>query len=117
MEFKQLNERVIKWANNKGILEKATPLTQLEKTKEEINELNEALVAQNNNLEYYINSKGVKVNTQEQIIDGIGDTLVTMLIQAKKQNLDPLVCLEFVLDIIENRTGKMINGKFVKDEK
>lgn len=117
MDFKQLNERVIKWANNKGILEKATPLTQLEKTKEEINELNEALIAQNNNLEYYINSKGEKVNTQEQIIDGIGDTLVTILIQAKKQNLNPLECLDLVLDIIEKRTGKMINGKFVKDEK
>ena len=115
-EFERLNERVIKWANDKGILEKATPLAQLDKTIEEVLELREALIAQNNGLKYYINSKGVRVNTREQVIDGIGDIDVTMKIQAKMQNLDSLVCLESVLDIIELRNGKMINGTFVKDE-
>lgn len=115
MEFKQLNNRIVKWAKDKGILEKATPLTQLDKTIEEVLELREALVAQNNNLEHYVNSKGARVNTREQIIDGIGDIDVTMKIQSKMQNLDSLVCLESVLDIIESRSGRMVNGKFKKD--
>lgn len=113
--FDKANNRVIKWADKKGILEKATPLTQLDKTLEELLEFREALVAQNNNLEYYINSKGVKVNTQEQIVDGLGDMDVTLKIQCKMQNLDPLYCLEYVLDIIEKREGEMVNGQFVKN--
>jgi flagellin-like hook-associated protein FlgL len=120
--FEKLNGRVGTWAKSIGILAKegvsgkATPLTQLDKTIEEVLELREALVAQNNNLDHYINSKGILVNTQEQIKDGIGDIDVTIKIQAKMQNLDPLDCLEYVVDIIEKRTGKMINGTFVKDK-
>lgn len=113
-DFTQLNNRVIRWAKDKGILQKGTPLAQLDKTIEEVLELREALVAQNNNLQYYINSKGVRVNTREQIIDGIGGIDVTLKIQSKMQNLEPLVCLEYVLDVIEQRTGKMVNGTFEK---
>jgi len=32
------------------------------------------------------------------------------------QNLDPLDCLESALNVIEKRTGEMINGQFVKDK-
>ena len=116
MKFKELNERVIKWADQKGILEKATPLRQLDKTFEELMELKESLVAQNNNLEYYVNSKGETVKTSDQIKDDIGDNLVTVLIQCKMQNLNPLKCLEIVLDVIEKRGGEMKNGQFVKNE-
>tara|TARA_R110000803_G_scaffold10007_6_gene31103 strand:+ start:857 stop:1228 length:372 start_codon:yes stop_codon:yes gene_type:complete len=120
--FEKLNGRVVTWAKSKEILAKegvsgkATPLTQLDKTIEEVLELREALVAQNNNLDHYINSKGVMVNTKEQIKDGIGDIDVTIKIQAKMQNLDPLDCLEYVVDIIEKRSGRMINGTFVKNK-
>ena len=114
--FNQLNKRVINWASEKGILKKATPLTQIEKTIEEVNETKEALINQYKNIDTYINTKGKICKTQYEIKDGIGDTLVTLLIQCKMQNLNPLDCLESALNIIENRTGKMINGQFVKDE-
>jgi len=114
--FKELNERVVQWANDKGILEKGTPLAQQSKTEEEVAETREALFAQSNNLEYYNNSKGVVCDTSEEITDGIGDILVTILIQCKMQNLDPLNCLETALNVIEQRTGKMIGGKFCKDK-
>lgn len=115
MEYTKLNNRVLNWAEKKGILKEATPLAQLDKTIEEVMELREALIAQNNNLEFYINSKGERVNTQEQIIDGIGDIDVTMKIQCGLQNLNALNCLGTVLDVIEKRTGKMVKGQFVKD--
>jgi len=114
--FKELNQRVVKWANNKGILEKGTPLAQQSKTEEEVAETREALFAQRNKLNYYYNSKGVFCDTSDEITDGIGDILVTILIQCKMQNLNPLDCLETALNIIENREGKMINGQFVKDK-
>ena len=53
--------------------------------------------------------------TDEEILDGLGDTLVTILIQCKMQNLNPLDCLETALNVIEKRTGTMVNGQFVKN--
>ena len=114
-EFKQLNERVITWANNKGILSKATPLAQINKTLEEVEETKEALFAQANNLEYYQNYKNVLKNTEEEILDGFGDQLVTILIGCKLQEINPLIALEKALDIIEKRKGKMVDGTFVKE--
>lgn len=114
--FKELNDRVIKWADQKGILKKATPSDQIKKTIEEVEETREAIVMQKLNKQTYFNSKGKLCNTSEEIKDGLGDILVTVLIGCKMQNLDPLECLNEVLNIIEKRTGKMINGQFVKDE-
>lgn len=114
-EFKELNELVIQWANDKGILDKANPLTQLTKTEEEVAETREALFANQNNLDFYYNSKGTLKNTQEEIKDGFGDILVTILIGCKLSGLDPLDCLETAYNVIKNRKGKMIKGSFVKD--
>jgi len=113
--FKQLNERVVQWADDKGILEKGTPLAQQSKTEEEVAELRESLFAQCNDLEYFKNSKGVICDTSEEVTDAIGDVLVTILIQCKMQNLDALNCLETALNIIEQRSGKMENGIFIKN--
>ncbi|AGO48584.1 MazG-like pyrophosphatase [Cellulophaga phage phi13:2] len=114
--FKEANSRVIQWAAVKGILAKATPLTQHSKTEEEVAELKEALYFKNNDVVSYKNSKGKSVYTDEEVKDAIGDILVTLLIQCGLQDLDPLDCLESALDVIENRTGRMVNGQFVKDE-
>jgi len=114
-KFNELNHRVINWADEKGILDKATPLSQMNKTIEEVEETRDALLAQFNNLYYYTNSKGDESCTEDEILDGFGDILVTILIGCKLQDIDPLIALEEALNIIEARTGKMINGKFVKD--
>ena len=113
--FEKLEERVVNWAKEKGILEKATPLAQIHKTLEEVNETLEAIKHQHEDTDTYINTKGRLCVTEEEIEDGIGDTFVTLLIQCKMQKLDPLKCLEGALDIIEKRTGKMVDGQFVKD--
>tara|TARA_R110000772_G_scaffold135553_1_gene244113 strand:+ start:228 stop:581 length:354 start_codon:yes stop_codon:yes gene_type:complete len=116
IRFDKLNGRVGTWAKSKGILDKATPLNQHSKTQEEVNELFEALFAQQNDLIHFTDSKGSRKDTQEEIKDAIGDILVTLLIQCKIQNLNPLECLESALNIIEKRSGRMINGTFVKDK-
>jgi NTP pyrophosphatase (non-canonical NTP hydrolase) len=113
--FNELNDLVIIWAEEKGIFEKATPLSQMKKTEEEIFELMEAITAQNANLETYVNTKGKPVNTKAEVKDGIGDSLVTLVIQAKMQGLTIEECLESAYNIISKRTGKMIDGQFVKD--
>ena len=99
MDYNQLESLVIEWAENKGILQKATPARQADKTLEEVEELR-AAIADNNT---------------EEISDALGDILVTIIIQARMQNMSLTECLEGAYNIIAKRTGKMVNGQFVKD--
>ena len=98
--FEELEQLVSQWATLKGIYAQGTPLAQADKTLEEAQEIRDAIVD----------------NDQDEIADGIGDTLVTLIIQARMQNMDILECLSGAYDIISKRTGKMVSGQFVKDE-
>lgn len=116
MVFKELKEKVVQWGAEKGILTKATPLSQCLKTKEEYEELEEAIRAQAEGKETFYNSKGVLVNTEEEIQDAIGDIIVTLVLQCALQKIEVEDCLEGAYNVISKRTGKMINGQFVKDK-
>jgi NTP pyrophosphatase (non-canonical NTP hydrolase) len=99
-EFQLLKQIVLNWANDKGIFERGTPEGQALKTIEEANEL----------------LKAVQENDRNEIIDAIGDVLVTVIIQAEMQGLRPEDCLQSAYDVISKRTGRMVGGVFVKDE-
>jgi NTP pyrophosphatase (non-canonical NTP hydrolase) len=99
MDYNQLEALVIEWAQNKGILEKATTAAQANKTMEECQELIDAIQDDN----------------RDEIADALGDILVTIIIQAKMQNMSLVECLEGAYNVIAKRTGKMVNGQFVKD--
>jgi NTP pyrophosphatase (non-canonical NTP hydrolase) len=99
MNYQELETKIIEWANQKGIHEKGTPLAQWNKTAEEVNELNDALFDDN----------------RAEIIDALGDILVTIIIQAEMQGLKLEDCLESAYNVIAKRTGKMVDGQFVKD--
>ena len=115
MQYNELEQKVIQWAKDKGILEKATPLAQARKTEEEVQELIEACVAQQIGNETFTNSKGKLVNTKEELKDALGDILVTIIIGAELQGLKLTDCLESAYNVISKRTGKMVDGVFVKD--
>lgn len=112
--LEQLQPLILEWAREREILSKATPLAQARKTEEEVHELIEACVAQQIGNENFINSKGKRVNTEEEVKDAIGDILVTLIIQAEMQGLRIEDCLQSAYNVISKRTGKMINGQFVK---
>lgn len=116
MKYTELEKLVIEWGANKGILDKATPLAQAGKTLEEVNELIEACEAQAEGKVKFVNSKGNLVDTQEEIKDAFGDILVTIILGAKLQKLTLEECLESAYNVISKRTGKMVNGVFVKDQ-
>ncbi len=115
--YAELEPLVLQWAKEKGILDKATPLAQALKTKEEVEELIEAVTAQQQGLFEFKNKKGKIVNTEEEIKDAFGDILVTIIIGAELQGLKLEDCLQSAYDVIKKRTGQMIDGQFVKDEK
>jgi NTP pyrophosphatase (non-canonical NTP hydrolase) len=99
MDYKVLENEIINWAKDKGILESGTPVKQSYKTLEEVGEL--------------INA--VSINDKAEIKDALGDIIVTLIIQAKMQNLDLIDCVESAYNVISKRNGKMVNGTFVKD--
>lgn len=114
--FDQVRSKVISWAEERGIFEKATPLAQIQKTIEEVNETQMAIMAQSVGMSNFIDPKGRIMDTREAINDGIGDILVTVIIQCEMQGIDPIDALMDAYEVISKRKGKMINGQFVKDE-
>jgi NTP pyrophosphatase (non-canonical NTP hydrolase) len=97
--YNELEALVITWAHQKGILDNGTPRAQAGKTVEEVQELIDA----------------IDVNNKAEIEDALGDILVTIIIQAEMQGLDLIKCLESAYNVIAKRTGKMVDGQFVKD--
>lgn len=111
MEYKQLEEKIIQWGADKGILEKSNPIRQLQKTQEELDETMQALVQ-------FADAKSDKAKQEalDEVIDGIGDMMVTIILLSKLVGVETLSCLESAYNIIAARTGKMENGFFVKDK-
>ena len=118
MNYQELEKLVIEWAGDKGILEKATPLAQAGKTLEEVNELLFAITLRD---KYKVNEIkacedcNTVFNSNDEIKDALGDILVTIIIGAELQGLKLEECLESAYNVIKNRSGKMVNGQFVKD--
>jgi len=99
MEYRELEQLVIKWADEKGIFEKGTPSAQCDKTLEEVMELSTAL----------------HNDDKAEIKDALGDILVTIIIQAEMQGLELEDCLLTAYNVISKRKGKMVDGQFIKE--
>lgn len=99
-KYRVLELKVEQWAFDKGILTNGNPTAQALKTLEECDELMDAIDKEH----------------KEEIVDALGDILVTLIIQAKMQNLDLIECLESAYNVISKRSGVMKNGTFIKDK-
>ena len=100
MKYNELEALVIAWAEQKGIFEKGNPGAQCDKTLEEVYELHDA----------------IKNNDRDEIIDALGDILVTIIIQAEMQGLSLEDCLLSAYNVISKRKGTMIAGQFVREK-
>ena len=89
-----------RWAHERGIYDKGNSHTQYVKLMEEAGELARALLK----------------NDKPEIIDSIGDMVVVLTNLAKLEKLDIEDCIENAYQTISKRTGKMVNGTFVKTE-
>ena len=89
------------WAKERGLYKKGNSTTQYVKLQEEAGELAKALLK----------------NDKAEIKDAIGDIVVVLTNLAHLEKLTIEDCIDAAYQEISNRTGKMINGTFVKDEK
>lgn len=92
-------ELIRQWADERGIYENGDTKTQLIKLYEEAGEL----------------SQGILKDNRDDIIDAIGDCVVVLTNLAKLADVSIETCIRSAYDEISGRTGKMINGTFVKD--
>lgn len=94
-----LVQNVILWGKNKGLDD---PKAQLNKVIEEVGEMAHE-VCRNR-------------YSSNEMMDAIGDTLVTIIILTDICKLDVEDCLQEAYNVINERTGQTIDGTFVKDE-
>jgi len=97
--MEKLIKEVIQWGEEKNIIKKENSYKQFCKVVEEVAEVGTAL-----------NNKD-----ENELIDAIGDSAVTLILLAAQNNLDFKNCLEVAYNVIKDRTGKTENGVFIKD--
>ena len=105
MSIEETEQQVLRWAYDRGIFAESTEVTRWEKFLEEVEELVDAIDPCHG----------------DQDIDEIkleaGDVLVTMINVLHPYGLDLETCLWAAYEKISKRTGKMVDGMFVKDKK
>lgn len=94
-----MQQQVLQWADERGLLKAENAPKQMFKLMEEVGELAGAMAK----------------NKPEEIADAIGDIQVVLIILSKQLGYDYNSCLNDAYNVIKNRTGKLINGVFVKD--
>lgn len=95
--MKELIKKIQDWGRAKGIND---PHKQALKTMEELGELSGSLL------------KGKR----DEEIDAVGDIVVCLAIYCDIQRIDIEAATELAYDTIKGRTGKNVDGVFVKDE-
>ena len=88
------------WAKDRNLYQKGDSKTQYVKLMEEAGELAQALLKQN----------------KPEIKDAIGDMVIVLANLSELEGFRIEDCIDESFNVISKRTGKMVNGTFVKDE-
>ena len=59
--------------------------------------------------------RAILKNDEPEFIDAIGDMVVVLTNLARLGDTSIELCIDQAYDVISKRTGKMVNGTFVKD--
>ena len=95
--MKKIIEKVSQWHHDRNLIEGATSKDQVLKLIQEVGELSDS------------------VCKKQDVKDDIGDCLVILINIAEREGTNLEECLSVAYDDIKDRTGKMIEGIFVKD--
>lgn len=95
----ELSNKITGWASDRNLIEGSTPEKQFLKLMEEIGETAGAQARGN----------------LDGVADGIGDAFVVLNIIAAQNGLTITECVNGAWGEIKDRTGRMIDGVFVKD--
>jgi len=96
---KFLFDDIREWAKERGLYDKGDTKTQYLKLMEEAGELGRAILK----------------DDQSEFVDAIGDMVVVLTNLAHLGGTSIEECIDSAYNVISKRTGKMVNGTFVKD--
>lgn len=122
MNFEDLKDKVLCWADDKDLLHSKNMDRQFLKFIEEVFEFKTELdiwklykkfkhdenIEQDFSIEEFERWENLKLE--------MGDIFVTLIILCEQIGIDPVKCLEMAYEKIKGRSGKTINGTFVKEE-
>lgn len=122
MNFKELKDKVLSWADDKDLLHSENADKQFMKFIEEVFEFKTEFYVWS----LYKNFKHDKNIEQDFSVEEserwknlkleMGDIFVTLIILCEQLEIDPEECLEMAYKKISKRKGKTINGQFIKEE-
>lgn len=135
MTFEEIENLVLGWSLERGLLQGTTAEKQTLKLMEELGELAESIV-ENAGTESITKDlalrlvrkigelanpilKGAEFDPikRDAALDAIGDCLVVMTQIAAKLDSTMTSCYDFAYRVIKDRKGSMVNGTYVKEEK
>lgn len=93
-----IEQLIIKWANERDLIEDTTELHQTAKLMEEVGEL----------------SRAVLHDDHAAAVDAIGDCYVVLCNLSAKLGTSLNVCAKEAYQQIKDRKGAMVNGTYVK---
>ena len=100
MTYEQLEEKILQWSSDRGILKNGKSTSQLLKAISEMGELADAHAK----------------NQPEEIKDAIGDIVVCLVNYCALQEMELLECLEGAYNVIKDRKGYLTKeGVFIKE--
>jgi NTP pyrophosphatase (non-canonical NTP hydrolase) len=98
--FADIERKIIRWGEDRGIVKNGKPLAQSIKTLEEVTELIDAL----------------NRDSRSDMEDAIGDVVVTLLMICAITDTDFIDCMYLAYDEIKDRKGYLReDGVFVKN--
>lgn len=122
MNFEDLKDKVLCWADDKDLLHAENADKQFMKFIEEVFEFKTEFnvwglykkFKHDKNIEQDFSIK--EHDVWMSMKDEMGDIFVTLIILCEQIGIDPVKCLEMAYEKIKDRSGKTINGTFVKEE-
>ena len=101
-KYEDLEDKVVRWARDRGIIQNSTATSQYLKAASEMGELADA-IAKDDHL---------------GLVDAVGDTVVCLINLCEIKGTTLVDCLNVAYETIKDRKGKMLpGGVFVKEEK
>ena len=113
--FEQLQKLTLEWAKDKNLLKFENADKQFMKFIEEVLEFKTELDSEKHWRKVMGNDTCKSINIESLMLE-MGDIFVTLIILCNQIGIEPTRCLDMAYEKIKCRTGKTINGVFVKEE-
>jgi len=95
--MQDLESKIIAWHRARNLIEGSSDHQQFEKLLEEVEELR------------------LNIMNSQDISDDVGDIIVVLINLCERNGLSLTQCMNVAYNDIKYRTGKMVDGIFVKD--